>query len=171
MQDVKIIDIDNVQWNMKDQEARNKIVEVDTILKKQKTIIDGLVQSNYINKRVDFKINRENPVWIKINNLYSKEFFENNVFAFMSRNGEYHQVMCGITDENIPVVPLWVRFFEGTNKISNMRFKDGVIWALLAGWSILRVQQIAGTPIEIVLTEEVPPADAVHITMKQIQMS
>ena len=25
MQDVKIVDIDNVQWNMKDQEARNKI--------------------------------------------------------------------------------------------------------------------------------------------------
>lgn len=171
MADVKIVDIDNVQWNMKDQEARDKIVEVDTILKNQKTIIDGLVQSNYINKRVDFQINRENPVWIKINNLYSKGFFENNVFAFMSRNGEYHQVICGTTDGSVPVEPLWIRFFEGTHKIYSMRFKDGVIWTFLAGWSVLRVQQIAGTPIEIVLTEEVPPADAVQITMKQIQMS
>ena len=30
MQDVKIIDIDNVQWNIKDQEARNKIATLET---------------------------------------------------------------------------------------------------------------------------------------------
>ena len=29
MQEVKIIDIDNVQWNMKDQEARNKITNLE----------------------------------------------------------------------------------------------------------------------------------------------
>lgn len=29
MADVKIVDIDNVQWNMKDQEARNKITELE----------------------------------------------------------------------------------------------------------------------------------------------
>ena len=29
MADVKIIDIDNVQWNMKDQEARNKIATLE----------------------------------------------------------------------------------------------------------------------------------------------
>lgn len=29
MQDVKIVDIDNVQWNMKDQEARNKIAALE----------------------------------------------------------------------------------------------------------------------------------------------
>ena len=33
MADVKIIDIDNVQWNMKDQEARNKIIEIEQLLK------------------------------------------------------------------------------------------------------------------------------------------
>ena len=30
MQEVKIIDIDNVQWNIKDQEARNKTVTLET---------------------------------------------------------------------------------------------------------------------------------------------
>jgi hypothetical protein len=30
MADVKIVDIDNVQWNMKDQEARNKIITLET---------------------------------------------------------------------------------------------------------------------------------------------
>jgi len=29
MADVKIVDIDNVQWNIKDQEARNKIVTIE----------------------------------------------------------------------------------------------------------------------------------------------
>lgn len=31
MQDVKIIDIDNVQWNIKDQEARNKIANLEEL--------------------------------------------------------------------------------------------------------------------------------------------
>lgn len=31
MQDVKIIDIDNVQWNIKDQEARNKITNLENL--------------------------------------------------------------------------------------------------------------------------------------------
>lgn len=31
MQDVKIIDIDNVQWNMKDQEARNKTANLEKL--------------------------------------------------------------------------------------------------------------------------------------------
>ena len=31
MQDVRIVDIDNVQWNIKDQEARNKIVNLENL--------------------------------------------------------------------------------------------------------------------------------------------
>lgn len=31
MQDVKIVDIDNVQWNMKDQEARNRITNLEKL--------------------------------------------------------------------------------------------------------------------------------------------
>lgn len=32
MADVKIVDIDNVQWNMKDQEARSKIATLENML-------------------------------------------------------------------------------------------------------------------------------------------
>lgn len=42
MADVKIVDIDNVQWNMKDQEARNKIAkleELGNILDWQETVL------------------------------------------------------------------------------------------------------------------------------------
>ena len=38
MQDVKIIDIDNEQWNMKDQEARNRITALETEIQKLKTV-------------------------------------------------------------------------------------------------------------------------------------
>ena len=36
MADVKIVDIDGSQWNMKDQEARNKITELETLVNKLK---------------------------------------------------------------------------------------------------------------------------------------
>ena len=32
MADVKIVDIDNEQWNMKDQEARNRIANLESVL-------------------------------------------------------------------------------------------------------------------------------------------
>lgn len=43
MQEVKIVDIDNVQWNIKDQEARNKIanLETKTTIKEEVLAQDG----------------------------------------------------------------------------------------------------------------------------------
>lgn len=41
MADVKMVDIDNVQWNMKDQEARNKIVKLEEYVH----IVDENMQS------------------------------------------------------------------------------------------------------------------------------
>ncbi len=40
MADVKIVDIDGSQWNMKDQEARNKIAELEQLLKTE--IVDNI---------------------------------------------------------------------------------------------------------------------------------
>lgn len=36
MADVKTVDIDNVQWNMKDQEARNKVAALEELVNKLK---------------------------------------------------------------------------------------------------------------------------------------
>ena len=62
MADVKIVDIDNVQWNIKDQEARNRIAELEEktnvkITKKidKETIKMDLVEINgekFINLRI-----------------------------------------------------------------------------------------------------------------------
>ena len=40
MADVKIVDIDGSQWNIKDQEARNKIAEIEQLLKTE--VIDNI---------------------------------------------------------------------------------------------------------------------------------
>ena len=40
MADVKTVDIDGSQWNMKDQDARNKITEIEQLLKTE--IIDNI---------------------------------------------------------------------------------------------------------------------------------
>ena len=39
MADTKIIDIDGAQWNIKDQEARNKIAKIGTIYRSERTAI------------------------------------------------------------------------------------------------------------------------------------
>ena len=45
MADVKIVDIDNEQWNIKDQEARNKIVNLENNLP---TKLENIFMGNYI---------------------------------------------------------------------------------------------------------------------------
>lgn len=77
MQDVKIIDIDNVQWNMKDQEARNKIAVLETLTQEELDIDNanvscrkrnGVVTLMIVNKIV---INANSNV-VLINNLPKK---------------------------------------------------------------------------------------------------
>ena len=64
MQEVKIIDIDNVQWNMKDQEARNKIANLETAnevkqlnVTKQNVTIIGDKQNKVVVLSISFKPN------------------------------------------------------------------------------------------------------------------
>lgn len=54
MQDVKIIDIDNVQWNIKDQEARNKIAALEAA--------NEVKQLNVIKQNVTIIGNKQNKV-------------------------------------------------------------------------------------------------------------
>ena len=54
MADVKIIDIDNEQWNMKDQEARNKISELKSEIQYKIVITEETIDS-------DILLNEQNP--------------------------------------------------------------------------------------------------------------
>ena len=63
MADVKIVDIDNVQWNIKDQEARDKIItlETKTTIKITKKIDSETIKMNLVEindeKFIQFHIN------------------------------------------------------------------------------------------------------------------
>ena len=54
MADVKIIDIDNEQWNMKDQEARNKISELKSEIQYKIVITEETINS-------DILLNKQTP--------------------------------------------------------------------------------------------------------------
>lgn len=55
MADVKIVDIDNEQWNMKDQEARNRIAEIEQLLKTE-TVNDIPINLNSGNSANEARI-------------------------------------------------------------------------------------------------------------------
>lgn len=171
MADAKIVDIKGVQWNLKDQEARNSIVEINTTLENQQTKIDELSKNLYINKVVADISLAPQPFWVKVENLYGDEFFMNNVFALTSRNGEYHELFCGLTDNLTKIEPIWISYLRPTGKISRIRYKNGSIWILMARYSALRVQQIVGKPTNIVISRENPPDDAIEIEVKQVTLS
>lgn len=171
MADVKTIDIDGIQWDIKDQVARDRITEINTTLKNQQTIIEQLNKSLYLSNAVVESNLSPNRYWVKINGLYSKAYHETTTFALSSRDGEYHELFCGNSDNFIPTNPFWLSYFRPTGKIDKIKFKNGSIWILLLEYSVLRVQQLTGTIVTISLSKENPPDDAVEILRKQITMS
>lgn len=171
MADAKIVDIKGVQWELKDEVARNGIAEINTTLESQQTRIEQLNKSLYSSNNVtEYNLNT-NPFWVKINGLYTNGFYETNTFALSSRNGEYHELFCGNTDNYKPVTPLWLSYFRATGKVDKIKYKDGSIWVLLLGYSALRIQQLTGKVTTISLSKENPPDDAVEIQRNQITMS
>lgn len=171
MADAKIVDIKGVQWELKDEVARNSIAEINTTLKNQQTDIEQLSKKSYINNII-FNFNPTITVkWFKIDGLFGNEHYENNVFALTSRDGEYHEIFCGTTNGSVPVKPFWIRYYQGTGKINAIKFKNNSIWIQVLGYSALRIQQIIGTPIIISLSEEDPPDDAIDIGVKQVTLS
>ena len=66
MADVKIVDIDNVQWNMKDQEARNKIIELET--KTTVKVINKVSKIDFIMNLIE--INDEKFLQLHFSGLY-----------------------------------------------------------------------------------------------------
>ena len=77
MQEVKIIDIDNVQWNIKDQEARNKIAELE-----EKTT------KNFEYSKIEQKIGK----WVDGGDLYR---------LVVKGNTTENNVIINLADKNI----------------------------------------------------------------------
>lgn len=90
MQDVKIIDIDNVQWNIKDQEARNKIIELET--KTTIKITNKINEENLVMNLVE--INGEKFLQLHFDGLYWSGEIAGIVASFNNDFGLVKVVRC-----------------------------------------------------------------------------
>ena len=77
MADVKIVDIDNVQWNIKDQEARNKI-----------TVLEEKTTKNFEYSTIEQKIGK----WIDGKDIYR---------LILTGDTKVREVFIDLTDKNI----------------------------------------------------------------------
>lgn len=68
MADVKIVDIDNVQWNMKDQEARNEISELKSKIQYKIVITEEIINSDIAITKKDEKF----PAYYSTLNINNK---------------------------------------------------------------------------------------------------
>lgn len=169
MADVKIVDIDNSQWSIKDEVARNDILNLQNKNEEITAKIDNIEKTRFTNLSGRNTNISPNQKWMKISGLYSGNYYNNNVFIITSRRGEIIQLICPIEDNNTMSTPVAIRLWRGVDKINGIRFKNGDIYILNLAWNSLRVNQISGDKVEIIIKDENPPDDAIEIKINEVQ--
>lgn len=92
MQDVKIVDIDNVQWNMKDQEARDKIAKIGTI---------------YRSGRAEITVTNPNELVREIKNVEPGTYILIYSFGYVLANNNAGLYVSGSTIELSTLPAVW----------------------------------------------------------------
>lgn len=95
MADVKIIDIDNEQWNMKDQNARDRILEVENLIPNTASTSNKLITQQDLKPALDFV--EEEPVTINAN--MSNQTIDNKIYYYEKQKKLFFY-MGGKTDSN-----------------------------------------------------------------------
>lgn len=170
MADAKIVDIKGVQWELKDEVARNNILNLQNKDKEITAKIDDIEKTRFTNLSGRKTNITPNPMWVKISGLYSGNYYNDNVFIITSRRGEIIHLICPIDDNNIILTPIAISLWRGINKIEGIRFKNGDIYIFTAGWNSLRVNQISGDKVEISIKEETPPSDVTYVKINEVQL-
>lgn len=169
MADAKIVNIKGVQWDLKDEVARNEILNLQNKDKEITDKIDSVEKttfSNLLGRNVNITANHK---WVKISGLYSGIYYNNNVFIITSRRGEIIHLICPIEDNGSISNPIAISIWRGIYKTEAIRFKDGDVYIYTAGWNSLRVNQISGDPVKISIKNEIPPNDVIEIKINEVQ--
>lgn len=169
MADAKIVNIKGVQWELKDEVARNDILNLQNKNEEITAKINNIEKTRFTNLSGRNTNITPNVKWIKISGLYSGDFYNSNVFIISSRGGEIIQLICPIDDNNKISTPVAVSIWRGINKINSIRFKNGDIYIYTSGWNALRINQISGDKVEISIKDEIPPSDVIEIKINEIQ--
>lgn len=169
MANAKIVDIKGVQWELKDEVARNDILNLQNKDGEITAKIDNIEKTRFTNlSGINWNLT-PNQKWVKISGLYSGNFYNSNVFIITSRRGEVIHLICPIDDNNLTFDPIAVRLWKGIGKITGIRFKGGDIYIQTWGWNALRINQISGDKVEIIIKDENPPDDAIEIKINEVQ--
>ena len=114
MADVKIIDIDNEQWNMKDQEARNKNTEQDEKIISITTEI-GNIKNNYERFYYDANTDRN----VESNRIEAMLYCYNNsksgIATIRYEGGHYYNVILPAPGLNIKPIFVEISYFGYIN--------------------------------------------------------
>ena len=165
MAEVKTIDIDGVQWEMKDQTARNKITEQETKINSLQDNLNITKNKMYITQAKSINTGGDGPTWIKIENAYPDSRFASNVFLIGGRRNAIYILSCSLDDNNAYWTPTIIKFYDDMNKITSVKAKSGVIYIQSGIWNTINIQQLNNTPKQITITNENPPEDAEDITI------
>lgn len=188
MAEVKIIDIDGVQWEMKDQTARNTLAEQETKINKLQSDLDSnvaalqndintktsAIQNNintvnnkvYLNKAVNVLSLANMGVWFKISNLFPKDAYTPNVFIISSNPQAIYLLSCSRGDNNVPLTPVISKLQVISSSIMGIKVKDDVLYIQSGMWNQIQIQQIFNEVATPTITKENPPEDAITITVK-----
>ena len=116
MADVKIVDIDNVQWNMKDQEARNKNTEQDEKITNLIAEI-GEIKNNY--QRFYYDANTDkNVLQERIDAMiYCYNNSKSGVATIRYSGGYYHNVILPSVSLNLRPLFVEIDYYGNINII------------------------------------------------------
>lgn len=169
MADVKMIDIADEQWEIKDQVARNQIAEHNTLISENAAQIQILKNNSYINKEKQISRSQSASLWIKLSNLYPDRPHANNIFIVSTRSGGFFVLSCGTTDNIVASECTLIKFLDPHSKLQQCKFYNRDVYLYITNWNISYIQQIYGMPVDILFTTEEPPSTATEITIKEIQ--
>lgn len=165
MAEVKIIDIDGVQWEMKDQTARNTLVAQETKINDLQNNLNDTNSKMYINQSKKIDVQTEGNKWFKIENLYPERRFDPNIFLIGARRNAIYILSCSLDDNNDYWAPTIIKLYAKLNRIISVKAKSGVIYIQSGAWNTISIQQLNNTPKQIIITEENPPEDAEDVTI------
>lgn len=165
MADVKIIDIDGEQWDIKDQVARHTLTEQEVKINNLQENLSTTNNKIYVDKSKNINLTGTGRKWIKIGNIYPERPYSPSVFLIGTRRGGTYLLSCSRDDDSTYWKPVLIRLYDITNKITLVKAKEEFVYIQSEVWNSISIQQLNNTPSQITLIEENPPEDAIDITI------
>lgn len=149
MAEVHIVDIDGEQWDIKDLPLTERVANLETDVSTNTEQINSIKNEMYYLKRKEFLSNRNEILYLKIENLFPNETRRNNIFVVTERNGGYGLLSVGIGDYASSRYVSYIRVVPGAMKINSIIFSENDVYFEMATYWFVGITQIAGKACDI----------------------